>query len=106
RLLRELPRASLLVWLLLTLPAVCHHQTAAALLGAFHAPSSHTAADAASIGPTHIHGVLAGAQPAGSESAQAAGRDASGSRLEWCAHHGDRLASSLPDGQEGVALLG
>ena len=110
-------RPLLVVWLLLTVPVVCHHPTAEFVLGSLvgdltagghHAPPGHL---------DHHHGpgrpaaelpqapvdLTAGGVPV--QPAYAVWNAADDARLAWYAHHPAERARFLPEGQGGVALL-
>ena len=104
-------RTLLIVWLLLTVPVVCHHETAVTIVGALAGVRPHGAAAVAAAhthagaGALHAHGdhdtvstdlatdLLATSQPTGHT-----GR-------WWCSHHASTGAGLLPEGLDSSALL-
>jgi hypothetical protein len=103
-------RPLLVVWLLFTVPVVCHHPTAefvlGSLVGYLTAGGHHAPIGPGHLGHHHAHGGPA-AEPVGApaEPASAAWASAADGRLAWCAHHPAERARFLPEGQGGVALL-
>ena len=93
RLIAEQLRPVVVAWLLLTLPVICHHQTAVVLLNAITSGDAH-----AHRAQTHatLHADHESA-PVETKSGLAAVTQSSPSEgREWCAHH--------PNGSTGAAL--
>lgn len=108
RLLADQWRPLVSVWLLFTLPVICHNDTAAVLLGAIGAGHvmQHPAGPAPERSGAHAHHV----PDAGSlaVAADVAGPPAAhpGTAPEWCAAHGARGVQAWPSGQDAFALVG
>ncbi|HLI26851.1 MAG TPA: hypothetical protein VKZ60_07270 [Chloroflexota bacterium] len=109
-------RPLLVVWLLVTVPVVCHHPTAEFLLGSLidylTASGHHAPTGLAHLGHSHVHGAAAPDEPVGLAASDvppapayaphASGDDA---RPAWYAHHPSERVRVLPEGQGSVALL-
>ena len=94
-------RPVLLVWLLVTLPAVCHHETAVLLLGTLLTGQDYQHL-AASQGSQHGHlGHLQVPDHDLADDAPRHGQRPTGP--EWCADHALGASGALADGQTIVA---
>jgi hypothetical protein len=104
RLTIDLLRAFVFAWLLLTVPVVCHHETAVVVLGGLAASPTHQHGSSPAV---HAHATTAGTDPAGAVPGTPS--PASGppptSGPEWCAHHATAVTSGLPSGLDGLALF-
>jgi hypothetical protein len=96
-------RPLLVVWLLLTVPVVCHGETMVVVLGALTARPSADHGLAALASAHHAHAPLALAQDV-DQDADMSAPPADGAI--WCAHDGNDSASSLPTGQHGFVVAG
>ena len=101
-LLKDMVRTLVVAWLLLTLPVVCHNQTAVMLLSALGAGHGeyHGMAQAASYHAAHVPG--RGVGEAGFD-AHAAPQPARPLAPAWCAEHPAQGKSILPAGQDSLA---
>jgi hypothetical protein len=110
----DLLRMFVFTWLLLTVPVVCHHETAVVVLGGLtaghtHQPAGGTVAQAHQSGGgavAHVHPTL-GADPAGALPVAAypapGGQPSSGP--EWCAHYPTGVTAGVPSGLDSLALF-
>jgi len=97
-------RSLLVAWLLLTLPVVCHNQTAVVVLGALTA--GHADLHSAAV-PTSPHGSHAAAAGAAAHAPQVPDHHPpTPVQYEWCADHSAVHTHGLPEGQDGVSLIG
>jgi hypothetical protein len=106
RLIADQWRPLVSMWLLLTLPILCHNDTAAMLIGALtggHLAQHHVH----SVASADRHHAQAGAAGHTAHLAVDAGspeRHGDNPMPEWCAGHGAGSAAALPDGQVEVAF--
>jgi hypothetical protein len=105
-------RTLLIVWLLLTVPVVCHHETAATIVAALAGVRPH---GAAALATAHTHAAAAALHLHGDHTAEST-TDAANDRLAtlppmsdtgrwWCSHHSSTGAGLLPEGLDSSALL-
>jgi hypothetical protein len=106
RWLAEQLRPLVVVWLLLTLPVVCHNETAVMFVGAITGGNmpQHSLAQAAGPATQHSgHGAAARpSDPVVDGPAQVP--TLARTLLGWSADHGGAGARAVPDGQDGFAL--
>jgi hypothetical protein len=96
-------RPLVVVWLLLTVPVVCHGETTVMVLGALTAGPGREHGTATVTGAHGAHAISSHSHDADAEPIAAApGPDTP----MWCAHNGSHGASALPTGQDGLVLLG
>ncbi|HZR98846.1 MAG TPA: hypothetical protein VFE37_09080 [Chloroflexota bacterium] len=104
-------RPLMIVWLLLTLPVVCHHETAVVLLTAAAAGHEHQHMLAEAVGErrpphaTHQHGAshLHGPATPGMAARPSAAPSLAGAP-RWDANHGTPAAQGLPTAVDGIAF--
>jgi hypothetical protein len=106
-------RPLVVVWLLVTLPVVCHHETAVVILGAMVAGHGHQHAAAGAAGHQTAHATVGEPteasleQPASVPHPTAALEwGAARGPLEWSAAGGPAGKRVLPAGQDGFAFVG
>jgi hypothetical protein len=106
-------RTLLIVWLLLTVPVVCHHETAVTIVAALAVVRPH---GAAALATAHTHAAAAALHLHGDHTAESTTTDAANDRLAtlppmsdtgrwWCSHHSSTGAGLLPEGLDSSALL-
>ena len=99
----DLLRMFVFTWLLLTVPVVCHHETAVVVLGGLTAGHTHQRAAGAMA---HVHPTVgadaAGVLPGATNSAPSGPPS---SVPEWCANHPTALTAGLPSGLDSLALF-
>jgi hypothetical protein len=110
----DLLRTFVFTWLLLTVPVVCHHETAVVVLGGLTANHTHQPAGGA-VAHTHQSGGGAvahvhpsvGADPAGAlpVATDPAPGDPRPSGPEWCAHYPTAVTAGVPSGLDSLALF-
>ena len=99
----EQTRSLLVAWLLLTLPVICHHETAVMVLGALTAGHAHPHHAA---GPTSHHASHMATSDAHATAPLATyQRQPSSSQHQWCANHSVQHSHGLPEGQDGVGFV-
>jgi len=104
RMIAEQSRPLLVAWLLVALPVVCHNQTAIVVLGALTAGHAHPHS---TVVPTSPHGSHTAASASSAHAPQAPGHhQPSTGQHEWCADHSIVHTHGLPEGQDGVGLIG
>jgi hypothetical protein len=103
RALADQVRMLLIAWLLLTLPVVCHHQTAVMVVGALAGGPSHVHGASGSVHGHAGHGSVQPTDPSSGPVASAAVLDAHGA--EWCAHLPSTAGRGLPEGLDNFALV-
>jgi hypothetical protein len=102
-------RTLLTVWLLLTVPVICHHETAVTIVGVLAGQRPHASATVAHThaAALHAHGdhtaVSAAAEPTNDPLATAPPLNDMG--RWWCSHHTTTGAGLLPEGLDNSALL-
>jgi hypothetical protein len=112
-------RALLIPWLVLTVPVVCHHETAVVLFGALVPDGAHT--HATRVVAAHVHAAAehdhggAATLPEGPVEPALAGRLALAAQplptpgalapFEWCAHATPGGARVLPEGLDSACIL-
>ena len=105
-------RTLLIVWLLLTVPVVCHHETAVTIVAALAVVRPH---GAAALATAHTHAAAAALHLHGDHTAEST-TDTANDRLAtlppmrdtgrwWCSHHSSTGAGLLPEGLDSSALL-
>lgn len=112
-------RALLIAWLVLTVPVVCHHETAVVLFGALVPGGVHE--HATRVLPAHVHATAepehhgAATLPEGPVEPALAGRLALAAQplptpgalapFEWCVHATPGGARVLPEGLDSACIL-
>jgi hypothetical protein len=99
RLIDEELRLLVIAWLVLTVPVVCHHETAVTIIGSVTPGHAHRATATGDDGHSHNHASVHHdlAQPAAPDSLLIAS-DSTSSTSRSIHTHG------LPEGQDGLAL--
>jgi hypothetical protein len=105
-------RPLMIVWLLLTLPVVCHHETAVVLLTAAAAGHEHQHMMAEAAGEhglaraTHQHdkGHAQGPAPPAADDSPSAAQAQPGAPLQWRAYQATPIPPGLPTAADGVAF--
>jgi hypothetical protein len=99
----DLLRLFVFTWLLLTVPVVCHHETAVVVLGGLTAGHTH---QRAALATGHSHPSVGADSPAivpgATDPAPGGPRS---STPEWCAHHASAVTAGLPSGLDSLALF-
>lgn len=106
-------RTLLIVWLLLTVPVVCHHETAMTIVGALAGRPPHVLVTVAgglthaATAALHAHGDHATVSAtADFETDRTATAVPTGDKGHWwCSHHPSTGAGLLPEGLDSSALL-
>jgi len=107
-LVTDIVRAFVFLWLLLTVPVVCHHETAVALLGALDTGHSQHHAMSAQVAAHNHHAAVPAADEASGPDAVPAlpSSPPPSTTSEWCAGHTTGVAAGLPGGLDGLAFFG
>ncbi len=100
-------RPFMFLWLLLTVPVVCHHETAVALLGALGTGHGqhHLAGVQAHQHAQHATTRLANATTAPDRAVTIRLAGGPSAAPEWCVDHGSGVRDGMPAGLDGLASL-